>query len=147
MIREFTVEDIKINDDIFVFMKRFENATKEIKVNVDYTRARYIDLVSKGIAKVFVDEVDGVFYGAIGFIVYNDFHSGEKCAVETFWFVPPEYSGIGSILVKAYEDAAKQLGCTKVAMVHLADSYPEKLKSYYKKIGYRLLESHYIKEI
>ena len=147
MIREFTAEEFRTNDDFFVFIKNFEKATNEITVDIEYTRHKYAKLIDSGIAKVFVDEEDGVFRGAIGFIISNDLHNGDKYAVESFWYVLPEHSGIGKSLFYAFEIEAKRIGCKRTAMIHLVDSYPERLKAFYEKSGYRLLELHYIKEI
>lgn len=147
MIREFTAEEFRTNDGFFVFIKGFEKVTKEVIVNVEYTQRKYAAMIDAGIAKTYIDEENGVFRGAIGFIISNDLHSGEKIAIETFWFVPPEHAGIGGELFKVFEAEAKKAGCKKTAMIHLVDSYPERLKSFYEKNGYRLLESHYIKEV
>jgi hypothetical protein len=142
------VLDEAVNSDkFFVFMKRFENATDFVKVNVEYSRKKYIELMSKGIAKIFIAEENGELQGAIGFLISNDLHNGEKIGVETFWFVAPEFKGIGKDLFKIFEKEAIKSGCKKLAMIHLNDSYPKTLEKFYKSQGYKLLESHYIKEI
>jgi GNAT superfamily N-acetyltransferase len=68
-------------------------------------------------------------------------------AVEAFWFVGPTYRGIGKLLFEAFEAEAKRLGCQKLAMIHMVDSYPDTLKIFYEKQGYHLAELHYVKEV
>ena len=148
MIREWTAKDGRESMRHTEFMKAFEEATGFVKVDVQYTHDRYQDLLERGVCKVFYAETDeGVIQGSIGFLISEDLHDGKKIAIETFWFVDPTYRGIGKQLFNKFEEVAKELGCKKLAMIHLADSYPDSLKSFYEKNGYKLLEMHYIKEV
>ena len=147
MIRELSVAEAKTKKHT-EFMKMFEDATSLVKVDVDYTNKIYVDMMERGVARIFVAETDdGTMQGSIGFIVSNDFHEDVKIAIETFWFVDPTYRGIGKELFKVFEETAKEMGCKKLAMIHLADSYPESLEAFYLKNGYKLLEKHYVKAV
>ncbi len=148
MIREWTIEDALLSNRLAKFMKVFEGVTKHIKVDVDYTHDKYIEMMKKGIARILVSEnEDKSFQGAIGFIISNDLHDGKKVAIETFWFALPQYKGVGGQLFRTFEEEAKKSGCKRTAMVHLVDSYPDSLEAYYKKNGYTMVEKHYIKEL
>ncbi len=148
MIREWTVEEAIVDRRVAEFMKAFEGATREIKVDVDYTFERYSQLMKAGVCRIFIAETeDKTLQGAIGFLLSNDLHDDKKIAIETFWFVHPAYRGIGKELFNTFEAEGAKAGCKKLAMIHLADSYPESLERFYIKNGYRLLEKHYIKEI
>ncbi len=148
MIKEWTAEDGRKSLRHTEFLKAFENASSFVKVDVQYAHDRYQKFLESGICKVFYAETDeGVIQGTIGFIISDDLHDGKKIAIETFWFVDPTYKGVGKLLFNRFEEEAKKLGCKKLAMIHMVDSYPESLKAFYEKNGYSLLEMHYIKEV
>ena len=144
MIREWTVEEAKVDKRLAVFLKAFEQATSLVKVDSDYAFERYREMMSKGLVRIFIaEEDDNTLQGAIGWLVSNDLHDGRKTAVELFWFVHPKYRGIGKELFNRFE--METVGCRR-CMIHLEDSYPESLKAFYEKNGYRRYETHYIKE-
>ena len=147
MIREWTVKEAQTDMRVANFMKAFEGATNFVKVDSDYTFKRYMKLMEDGICRIFIAEEGENLQGAIGFIISSDLHDGAKTAIETFWFVHPDYKGIGKELFNTFEIDAKCMGCTKLAMIHLSDSYPESLQRFYIRNGYKLLEKHYVKEI
>lgn len=128
-------------------MKDFENHTEHVKVDVNYTTGRYIPMVKSRKCAIFMLRGGGKVCGAIGGIKAEDLHCGELIAVETFWFVNPVHRGHGLRLLELFEIWAKEEGCCKVAMIHLDDSMPETLKKLYGRRGYRLIESHYVREV
>jgi GNAT superfamily N-acetyltransferase len=146
MIREWTLEDAKVRN-LASFTKRFDEETEFVKTDEDYAHKKYMDMMEKGLAHILVLEDEGIIKGAIGFIVSNDLHEDLKVAVETFWFVAPEFRGGGKALVDAFEAKAVELGCKRTAMIHLADLFPESLEAFYTKRGYKLAEKHYIKKV
>ena len=79
--------------------------------------------------------------------MFPDPNTGEMLATEFFWFVNPESRGSGLKLLKVFEKWAKEKGCKKVIMVHLSDSMPEKIRNIYLRFGYKVAETHYIKEV
>jgi GNAT superfamily N-acetyltransferase len=68
-------------------------------------------------------------------------------AVETFWFVHPDHRGQGLSLLVEFEKWGKREGCQTLAMIHMVDSFPDKLETLYRRRGYKLIEKHYLKEI
>ena len=148
MIREWTAADGKASDRVAVFMKMFEVASGMVQVSIEYTHKKYQKLMESGIVKIYIAETDEqIIQGAIGFMLSGDLHDGKLVGIETFWFVDPSYRGIGKELFNTFEKEAKELGCEKLAMIHMVDSYPDTLKAFYERQGYKLLELHYIKEI
>jgi GNAT superfamily N-acetyltransferase len=125
--------------------KNFEAHTAHVMVDPDYTTRKYLDLIAKGMGVVFVLEVAGVIVGGIGGLKGPDLHWPRVIAVETFWFVLPEYRGAGLKLMSRFEQWAEENNCDAVAMVHLADSHPEILEKLYTRKGYQLVEKHYVK--
>lgn len=149
MIREWTLKEAQTDDRLAVFLKAFEMATSVVKVDSDYAFQRYMKMMEAGICRIFVDEDEATkeLHGAIGFIVSNDLHDGTKTAIETFWFAHPDFRGCGKALFRKFEEVAAGIGCKKLAMIHLVDSYPDTLKVFYEKNGYRLIECHYAKDL
>jgi GNAT superfamily N-acetyltransferase len=70
----------------------------------------------------------------------------KRTATEMAWWVEPKYrkQGIGGMLIEAFEDWAKEKGCVAITLTSLDDTKVEKL---YDKLGYKLCEQTYIKEI
>jgi len=135
-------------DDPRLF-KLFERESKFVKVDPDYVAKRYQELIRSGIAAVFmlVGEA-GEIQGGLGAIKYLDLHSGEWRATESFWYVLPAFrGGFGAMdLLLAYEKWARDQGCSMMSIIHLSDSFPEKLERLYRNRGYELVEKTYMKE-
>ena len=148
VIREWTSEEAQVNNKVAVFMNMFMEASSEVKLDTAHTHDQYKRMMANGICKIYISEKeDGSVEGAIGFIISTDLHENKKIAIEAFWFVDPSCRGIGKKLFNVFEEEARKLGCVKLAMVHMVDSYPDTLKSFYEKSGYHLAELHYVKEI
>jgi GNAT superfamily N-acetyltransferase len=106
------------------------------------------NVIDNGSGAVYAAVENKTVIGAIGMIKHPDIHCGKMTAVECFWVVLKEYrkSNIGIELLKEFERWADENGCKRKGMIHLADSMPDKLKVLYERLGYKLLELHYIKE-
>jgi GNAT superfamily N-acetyltransferase len=145
MIRLARIDELPT---IFPFMKQFEDATKFVKGNVDYSINKYRAMMAEGRAWILILLDDrGWLQGGLGFIKSTEIHSGDPIAIETFWFVAPRYRGKGVSLLRAYEKLAAELGCNKIAIAHLADSYPDRLERLYEHRGFSLIEKMYLKEL
>lgn len=84
--------------------------------------------------------------GAIGFCMHKCPFTGVKGALETFWFVHPEYRGgaVGMQLLGKFEDRAQIKGAKRLAMVHLASLNLQKV---FESRGYVLADQTFWKEI
>jgi len=129
------------------FMKAFELASQYVTVDVNHATRVYAEMIESGHAIVFIMENDGVILGSLGCISAPDLHNGMQTLVETFWFTHPDSRGQGLLLLNAFESYAANNGIKKVAMIHMTDSYPERLEKLYVKRGYTLIEKHYVKEV
>ena len=65
---------------------------------------------------------------------------------ETFWYVDEKERGEAKLLVKA-QKYAKEMGARRMTMIHLSNSVPNRLKGLYERLGFKEIETHYIKEI
>lgn len=92
---------------------------------------------------------DDTLTGTIGGIVYPDPNDGETVAGEMFWYVPPEKraGSEGIRLFTEFEKTAKSQGAKRITMIHLERNNGKILGAFYRKRGYRPIETHYIKEL
>ncbi len=144
VIRQVTESELL---EVCCKLSRFEECTKFVKVNPVIMASTYSKFIRDGVGGIIISLSDNAVSGGLGFIISNDLHSGEKIAVETFWYVLPEFRGIGIKLLDEFEKLAKENSCDNIAMVHLEDSSPEVLERLYKKRGYKLVERHYVRVI
>lgn len=112
-----------------------------------YFISRWADVLSKGGGVIIgMFGPDGI-QGAIGGYLYKDINNGDYQAIEGFWYVIEKYRGRGVILLRAFEDWAREVGAKRVAMIHLLHLHPDKLKDLYERLGYHAVEISYIKEL
>jgi len=130
------------------FMTKFEAETAHVKVDARHAGEIYESMIRRGAGCMFILLSDGGdMIGGLGCIKAPDLHYDRIIAVETYWYVMPEYRGVGMLLMEHFEKWAKANGCDAVAFVHLSDSMPEILEKVYEKRGYTLIEKHFLKEI
>lgn len=146
MIFKATAEDVR---PIIEMAKHFRECTEFIPVDVETCVETYTKAIRAGTGAIFGYRLIDEIAGALACIKGNDLHFPRSMAVETFWYVPPQYGhlGIGPQLFKAFEEWAKEQKCDYTAMIHLADSYPDSLERWYIRKGYKLAEKHYIKAV
>jgi hypothetical protein len=88
--------------------------------------------------------------GVIGGIAHREPYSQAFLAHEFFWFVRKESrGGFGSLaLYRRFEKwALEEKRCSSIQMVHLQDSTPEKLKRFYRRLGFEPAETVYVKKL
>lgn len=107
----------------------------------------WTDLFERGIGAIFVFEEADKIKGAIGGIIYPAPYYQGLVASEFFWFVKQEERGAGIKLYRQFEAWARMKGCCEIRMVHLVDSMPEKVATFYRKIGYHQVETMYAKSL
>lgn len=139
-----TKEDIR---EVAYMAYNFVNESAHVKVDPEIPAKSYWDMIQNGNAEMMMLMEGDKCVGGLGCIKYPDLHSGELFAVETFWYVLPDYRGAGITLLERFEQWAKDNNCVKCAMIHLVDSMSSVLERLYKMRGYKLVEKHYVKEL
>lgn len=92
--------------------------------------------------------VDGdVVKGMIGAMITLDFVTEDLVCSEMFWYVDPDHRRQGIKLHRALEVEAKNRGCARIYMVHLARLNADKMEKYYLRCGYEPLEVFYTKNL
>lgn len=118
-----------------------------LEINPDYFITQWSKFMSSGIGVVFYLANDGVVVGGIGAIKAPDYCSGKLTLIEMFWYVNPKHRRYGTLLYNAMENYFyNEANLHKFVMIHMESSMPEKLKEFYVKKGFKLLETQWIKE-
>lgn len=107
-------------------------------------------MMEAGASAVFAIEADGDVAGALGATLFPDPASGQLTASELFWYVMPAHRSnprIGMRLLKAFEAWGKKNGAQRLMMAHELTLMPRRLSEFYKRMGYRAQEVHYLKEV
>ncbi len=126
-----------------------------VPLNEAHYRGVWEHLLASGDGVMFLMQEQGFFaeerkiVGGIGGVRRQDLLTGEWKAIELFWYVSPEFrKSLSSVrLLDHFEKWAVAAGCKRVAMIHMELSMPAELKEFYGKRNYRLIESHYEKEL
>lgn len=105
-------------------------------------------LIDTGVMLV-AEADDDILVGMVGlFVAPFLFNNSETTAHEVVWWVAPSEQGlgVGQKLLAAIEPACLARGAKAIQMVHLHNSPPQ-AGALYEKLGYRMTESYYTKEI
>lgn len=99
--------------------------------------------------KGWLHEENNEICGGILFILTADIFTNKNMMKEVFWFIRPDKrkSPITYRLIKKAEDFAIQNDISIISMMHMEFPNPERLKDFYKKIGYFPVQYEYFKKI
>lgn len=76
------------------------------------------------------------------------FNHAHRTGQELFFYVAPNArQGLGSALLNALEDSAREIGCTSWAMIAVDRLRPAAIGRLYERRGYRAAEHSYIKRL
>ena len=92
-------------------------------------------------------EDQGEILGAIAGTIWPDLNTRKVHATELFWFVKPGHRGHGVRLLLEFEKAARERGADRIWMVHLIDLNDAEMANLYARLGYRLVEKVYWKDL
>ena len=144
-IREATQDDVF---DILILAKEFsKEAPKSHKWNKEKTEQFLLSALQNTNMTIFVIDADGEIEGALVALLSEYYMSSTLQATELAWFVSKEYRGKpASIkLVKTFEKWAKAKKANYVGMGDIAGIAT--LENLYKRLGYKIAESVYLKEL
>lgn len=88
--------------------------------------------------------------GVCGGLAFPDSNTGQERAQELFWWVEPGHrrAGPALALLRHFEAWAEERGCEAVTMAFLhSTGNGETLDRWYRRRGYRPLETHYVREL
>ena len=111
----------------------------------DDTKARAV--MKANLEHSLVMEQDGELIGVLGGCITAGMVSTDKVFQELIWFISKKHRASGFKLLKALEKKCKEWGVKQILMVCLNNKHYEGLNNFYQRVGYQLLESHFIKEL
>lgn len=140
MVRFATEEDV---DNIVTMAMKFADSSS-YKGMMDENKIRAIveSLVKMNKKEGTILICEGGFLAAMT----NPFMFGlDYIATEIAWWVDEDkrQTGLGTDLLRAFEEWAKHIGCKYATMISLDD----KLGNLYERMGYKLYERAYMKEL
>ena len=106
-----------------------------------------LSIMSKFIGNSFVLDDNGVIGGVIAGMIISYPLNDEKIFHEQIWYVNKKYRRYGLKLYNRLEQHCKENNIKKIVMVYMANSKAEKLEQFYNRLGFGLLEKHYIKTL
>jgi GNAT superfamily N-acetyltransferase len=91
--------------------------------------------------------VNGKCFGLLGGYEVPSPVGEDKIFQEMFWYIQPEYKGLGVKIYKLAEKELKRRGFNVLIMGCLINKYTHKFIKFYERIGYKPLEMHFIKRL
>ncbi len=129
-------------------IEEFYSSSQFLKgFNPDHCEKMWINLITNNIGVIFLLVEHESITGFLAALKYPDINSGELVATEMAWFVKESQRGRGLLLLREFEGWAKEEGCKLITMGYLKDLMPDKVERLYERMGYKAIETHYIKEI
>ena len=114
----------------------------------DVFRATWTSVMTLGTGAILGMFVDNALVGVFGAVRYLDPSDGVLTASEFFWYVSKESRGKGGKeLLKQFEKWATDAGAKRLIVAHLADVGADRLSTLYDKMGYKAIETHYIRGV
>lgn len=144
-IREITQDDIEKCKPLI--QEFFEEVFTELKFSFDSDYYTHFAQTVVG-PHSFLIEVDGIIVGVLAGSITPTIISGEMVYVETVWYMGKQAGRrYGLKLFNHVEEYCKQVGIKKMIFALMGTTLGEKVERFYKRIGFQLLEKHFIKEV
>ncbi len=132
--------------DVHRLCKEFsEESLKEYGLEVTDDRLKEMIAVCKEIS--FFLLIDGKPVGLIAGFMTDNLTNKKTYLNEVIWYVNKDHRSHGKLLMKEFERAAVERGADAIVMVCMCNSMTDRLDKIYKRLGYKPVEVHYMKEI
>lgn len=148
MIREIKPSELSLTRDCaFAF---FRESNLDGILNFDHFCETWSRLIALDMAKIllYIDNNENA-KGIIGGTITKCTMTADIIAMESFWWVAPELRGgvCGIKLLREWEKACMSAGAKRLYVGNLEQLNNEKMRCLYRRMGYRALETHYVKSI
>lgn len=131
-------------------VKLIENFHKEAVGEYDnliQPEALIQTIKTHGQSGAFLMIVDGVAQGILSGIITKSMLNDRTIFQEVMWYVNEGFRGQGVKLLMEVEKLLKLQGVSIMIMAVLENSKTEKLKKLYTVMGYKLMESHFVRNL
>lgn len=89
------------------------------------------------------EKCEGILFGA----QFQSIVSGKQVYQEIIWYVNESHRLHGVALLKEAEKILKSRGVSTMIMAVLENSKTEKIKKFYDKLGYKAMETHFVRAL
>ena len=145
LVRQATLQDLP---RLSACGREFYTSSKVLReFNIERFCETWTVLLSNGTGVIFLLCDGEEITGTIGGMAHKDLYSNDIIGQEFFWYVLEESRGAGVRLYRAFENWAKERGCSRLRMGYLVDSMPEKVGRFYERLGLEADEVVYSKEL
>nr|QBM02657.1 hypothetical protein [uncultured archaeon] len=144
MIRAATLADVPQLVELGVRFMLESGYARHLSIDRHAQAQLATDLIQAAHGVLLVYERAGKIVGMLGAIATHHPHSGDSVMSELFWYVAPDARGAGVRLLQEAEHWAISRGITK-SLVVAPEGAP--VGSLYIRMGYRPLETQYIKDL
>lgn len=146
MIREITTL-IELDKVVKLGNEFYEEAGFPSEINPQIFAKNWLDYLVSGTGVIFGIFDGDILKGMIGGVVYNEINDGILTAMELFWYLDRDVRGNGIKLLYRFQDWAKAKSAKHIVMKHLNNLMPEKVADIYLKLGYKPVETSYLKVV
>lgn len=123
----------------------YTEAVKDYESHIDAHAV--IDTIKAQADNGFVLVIDGKAQGVLSGHVMKSMLNDGLIFQETIWYVSPNFRKYGTRLLSEATKILKMRGVSMVIMVALANSMSERLGKFYKRLGFKEMETHYMSAI
>lgn len=116
--------------------------------NDDHARATYTLFIQNHLC--YIAELNGEAVGCLaGVITQHHFNYHHLYFQESMWYIKSEHrsKGIASELLRYVTQECYDRKCNNIIVGHTANVMPEHMKRFYQQLGFKLFETHYIKDL
>jgi len=139
----------KYLDDVVNIIKNFYN-----EAVCEYDNMISVDAIVETITNnkqsaenAFLLIVDGHCQGMIFGSRFKSLIGNNQIFQEIIWYVNENYRGYGISLLRHVEKLLKSQGISIMIMAVLENSKTEKIKSFYERLGFKPMETHYVRNL
>ncbi len=144
-IRELRLSEV---DSLIPLSREFYAASRFLgEFDIEKFRQIWATLLNGDMGVILVWDDGNGPVGVIGGFVHPELYGGAILAEEMFWFTSEKRRSVGVALYRAFEAWARSRGAESIQMVHLMDSMPEKVASFYVRLGFEPIETRYSKRL
>lgn len=144
-VRQATLADVKTVQAMFATFVASTQYAKYVGNDPAYSTGLIERLITMDDAALFVVQAEDGVIGMIGLLIYQHPMSGQRVAVEAFWWLNPDRRGYGVYLLRRAEKWARAQGAMSFAMMAPADN--PRVAEIYEACGYERVEITYQKDL
>lgn len=140
-------EEKDVKDVMDLFTEYANEGLGEYNITLDTARAEKIvrSSIDRKCGFVLIED-DKIVGGMAGYIV-ESFFSDDVFMQSIFFYIKKPYRSKAALFIKSLEIILRATKVTKFIIANIETNNGEKLERFYKMLGFKKLETHYIKGV